>query len=796
MKFLYSLIFSCISLAAFAQVNLNVELLSSVSYDSAGNDVWGYAAPDGSEYALFGTRNGVSVVNVTDPTNPVEVDFIEQQGSTWRDMKTWGEYAYVVADQGGTTDGLLIIDMRDLPNSISWENVNPEVEGNTINRCHNIYIDEFGYAYLAGCNVNRGGIVIFDVFSNPGEAELISLMPDTYSHDVYVRENIVYSSEINEGEFAAYGVEDKQNISELGRQSTPFNFTHNTWLSDDGNILFTTDERANAPVAAYDVSDLSNITYLDEFRPKTTIGSNVIPHNVHVWDDYLIVSYYTDGCILVDASRPENLIEVGNFDTYIPANAGFNGAWGAYPFLPSGIILVGDINNGLFILGPTYVRASFLEGTVLDRDSGLPINNAIVSIDELLLTEQTTPTGEYKTGTAIEGMYSITATAFGYEPQTFTDIALSSGIVTMVDFELEPSPTVNLTVNLIEKSTGNPVPEGKIILTRDEEEFEITTDVNGVANLPSLFAGNYGLVAGAWGYKYNILDEQEFSEVDLNPSITIELEEGYEDIFSLDLGWEESFSGFQGAWERGVPQGASPDGTIFIAPPFDSESDPLNHAFATGNTSDFQGGVLFGEAVLRSPMMDLSSFANPALSYDYWYWATDFAGTPADNTLNVFVTNGTDQVLIDQISFETFGIIDWESRSPIELASLVEITENMQLVIQASLPGMPNIAMDVSFDNFLVQDLPPSSTEDVITDLNILSYPNPFTDEITISIPLDFQTENSVIEVYDTQGKLMQKQSVANTNTIEIGSQLNAGVYMFSLRSTKQLTKPIKIIKM
>ena len=185
MRLLLSISCMLFSLAAFSQLNLNVEFLSSIQYDSDGNEVWGYVAPDSSEYAIFGTFNGVSIVNVTDPSNPVEVDFIDQQGSIWRDMKTWGEYAYVVADQGGTSDGILVIDMSDLPNSITWENINPTVNGSTINRCHNIFIDEFGYAYLAACeNVNNDGIVIYDVFSTPGKPEFVSTMAPVYSHDV------------------------------------------------------------------------------------------------------------------------------------------------------------------------------------------------------------------------------------------------------------------------------------------------------------------------------------------------------------------------------------------------------------------------------------------------------------------------------------------------------------------------------------------------------------------------------------------------------------------------------------
>ncbi len=784
------------SFTSYSQVNLNVELLSSIQYDSDGNDVWGYVAPDSTEYAIFGTERGVSVVNLADPKNPIEVDFIPQQGSIWRDIKTWGEYAYVVADQGGTTDGILVIDMRDLPNSISWENINPSVNGTTINRCHNIFIDEFGFAYLAGCNTNGGGIIIYDVFSNAGSPELVSLMPNEYSHDVFVRDNLVYSSEISAGEFAVYDVSDKDNVLRLASQETPFNATHNTWLSDDSKVLFTTDEVGNAPVTSYDVSDLDNIKFLDEFRPRTTLGQNVIPHNVHVWDDYLIVSYYTDGCIIVDASRPDNLIEVGNFDTYIPSGSGFQGAWGAYPFLPSGVILIGDIDNGLFILGPTYVRASFLEGKVTDAATGLPINNAEVTIEELAITEITSPTGEYKSGTAIPGIYKVSATAFGYQAKTVESVDLSSGNVAAVDFELEASASVNLTINLVEKSTGAPIANGKVNIEKEEQLYELTTDAAGQANLPALFVNSYDIIGGAWGYKYNILKDELFTESELNPTITIELEKGYEDIFSLDLGWEETFSGDQGAWERGVPQGASPDGTIFLAPPFDSPLDPLNHAYMTGNTSNFQDGVLFGEAILRSPMFDLSGYANPAISFDYFYWATDFNGNPEANTLQIFVNNGSDQQLIDEISFGSFGAIDWEHRDPIEFSSIIAPSSTMQFIVRANVPDFQIIALDAAFDNFLIEDLTPSSNENLITDLQIENYPNPFKQNITIEIPKEFQVRSSSLEVYDSQGRLLENLKIENTGKITLGENLNAGIYILSLRTENKITKPLRIVKM
>ncbi|MGV8835330.1 Calx-beta domain-containing protein, partial [Cellvibrio sp.] len=61
-------------------------------------------------------------------------------------------------------------------------------------------------------------------------------------------------------------------------------------------------------------------------------------------------------------SDPRNPKEAGFFDTYPIANsASFNGAWGTYPFLPSGNILVNDINSGLYVIRDNTVS---LQGSV------------------------------------------------------------------------------------------------------------------------------------------------------------------------------------------------------------------------------------------------------------------------------------------------------------------------------------------------------------------------------------------------------------------------------------------------
>lgn len=121
-------------------------------------------------------------------------------------------------------------------------------------------------------------------------------------------------------------------------------------------------KESNSSLTSYDISNLGNVIELDQI--KSNPGTNSIVHNTHITLEYLAVtSWYRDGFTIVDVKRPNNLVKVGSYDTYPTAGGnGFNGAWGVYPFLPSGTIVVSNIEDGLHVLTPTYMRACWLRG--------------------------------------------------------------------------------------------------------------------------------------------------------------------------------------------------------------------------------------------------------------------------------------------------------------------------------------------------------------------------------------------------------------------------------------------------
>ncbi len=79
-----------------------------------------------------------------------------------------------------------------------------------------------------------------------------------------------------------------------------------------------------------------------------------IDHNMMVRGPRLFQANYTTGLRIYNVSDINAVTEVGYFDTHPESSAtSFDGAWGVYTGFPSGIVLVSDIQRGLFVLDVT-----------------------------------------------------------------------------------------------------------------------------------------------------------------------------------------------------------------------------------------------------------------------------------------------------------------------------------------------------------------------------------------------------------------------------------------------------------
>ena len=561
---------------AKSQQSLNINLLSNFDYTNELSDVWGYAN-DSGEYALVGVYNGISVVDVTNPYDPVELGFFNGPESIWRDLKTWGNYLYCINDEDGDGGaGLQILNLEELINGVS----NPTYIENMslgFETAHNIYIDENGVLYVFGADYGIGGALMYDLVANPENPPLLGVFNDYYLHDGMARGDTLWGGAINDGVFTVIDVSDKETPSIIGSHATPNNFSHNCWISDDGDYLFTTDEVSGAYVAAYDVSNLNDIEEIDRIQawsPQT----NVIPHNTHVDGDFIVTSYYADGVSVVDVSNPSNMVEVGYYDTSEDySGGGFNGAWGAYPWLPSGNILVTDIETGLYVLEPKYTNASFVEGVVIDSNTGLPISNAQVQILGTSTIVNTDLGGYFETGVAVDGTYELLISSSGYADYVQT-VVLNSGQIINLDTQLSLLGSYNTQLSVVNALNLTGLSQASVHISNELVDYQLSSSTNGALSI-ILTEGTYSIYIGLWGYQTLC---SEFTVSESQTDFIFELDRAYSDDFSVDLGWvvESDASLESGLWERVIPISYSSMG---LSPNQDVDGDCGDYAFITDN---------------------------------------------------------------------------------------------------------------------------------------------------------------------------------------------------------------------
>lgn len=797
MKKMFTLFFGLVFIAQLAAQtpSKNFNLIATYPYDDDASDIWGYHhQPTNVEYAIVGLNDGTSIISLEIPSVPQEIAYFPGTNSIWRDIKTWENYAYVVNDDGG---GLDIIDFSPLPNNpptkITWRAELPLAQPDSIDNCHNIFIDEFGYLYLGGSNMNNGGVVILDLNTTPLDPTLVGVAPPIYAHDIYVRNNKMYTSDINNGVFSIYDVGNKANIIFQNNQSTPFNYAHNTWLSDDNNFLFTTDELANAPVTSYDVSDPSDIKELDQFRPYETLGEGVIPHNVHVWSNWLVVSYYTDGCILVDATRPENLVEIGNFDSLTPSSTGFFGAWGAYPFLPSGLVLVSDIENGLYVLEPNYVRACYLEGIVKSSSTNNGLSNATVKLLTTNVEERSNFSGNVKTGFADAGAYQAEISHPGHYSQTI-DLVLENGEITEFDVTLEARPVYAFSGIVKDEETGEPVAEAIVNIKSEAFGDNLTlTDAQGSFNYNAIVEGSYELVVGKWGYRTQIYDQDVLETGNRD----LEIRKGIQDNFSLDLGWTVETNAPQGGWERGAPiEVMAPFGPV--TPGADLGNDDIgNSCYVTGNTADLFGGVLInGTTKITSPVFDLSKYGQPEMVFASWMFAFNIGNNmPSSEVIEVTISNGTEEVVLDEIGYPGLGVpLAWNSQF-YDLKTVIDLTDQMQVSFEVDASANNRVA-EAGIDFFEIMDLdPPNGTKDGFIETATLSaQPNPSNALFNLSYELPADYKQAQIAIYNIIGQeLQQFELQARNGNIDFAAP-KPGIYLAQIYVDGRVTKSVKLI--
>ena len=366
--------------------SFGITLLSNLTFADfpgpphLGNEVWGYVAPSGREYAIMGFSTGTGFVEITDPVNPVVVGFIDgfPVDQAWRDMAVFNQHAYIVTDGDGM--GLQIVDLSDIDNgNVTLANTTDLGVGFVT--AHNVFVNEdTGFLYLPLSNLNSAnGFTVFDLNVDPVNPPIAGAWTGSRCHDVqivsytgpdldHVGKEIALCFAENNG-LRIVDVTNKAAMVELSFLIYPnTTYCHQGWMTDDSLFVLVGDEldEAGDPDVSVTTTYVVDISDLDTPVLHTTYTNNLcaIDHNLMVRGDRSYQANYSTGLRVFDISDINAVTEVAFFDTRPEDNIqDFLGLWGVFTDFPSKVIVASDRQRGLFV---------FCDGTEDCDGSGVP----------------------------------------------------------------------------------------------------------------------------------------------------------------------------------------------------------------------------------------------------------------------------------------------------------------------------------------------------------------------------------------------------------------------------------------
>lgn len=504
---------------------LNVDLLAymplaSIGGGSGANDIWGWTDPlDGKEYALVGLTNGTSFVDITNPETPLYLGRLptHTSNSTWRDIKVYNNYAFVVSEASG--HGMQVFDLTRLRDVITPPVTFTEdaFYGNFGN-AHNIAIDEdTGFAYAVGSNTCSGGLHMINIQNPLSPTNAGCFSADGYTHDTqcvlfqgpdanYQGHEICFSS--NEDTLTVTDVTNKANPVMLSR--IPYAgsaYAHQGWLTEDHAFFMLGDELDeqsfghNTRTRIWTLTDLTNPTIIGvEDGPNPSIDHNLYTHN-----GYVFMSNYTSGLQIYDLSDVAN----GNitleafFDSY-PSNnnANFNGSWSNYPYFASGTVVHTGIGEGLFITRPALAPTFSIEAAETDltvctpgtADTLLTLTEQNGYTNTVTLSAENLPVGSSAAFApdmvAVPGTSTMTVTLSTTSTGTYPFIvSATDGVLTQ---------TTDLSLIVYDALPGSPTP---------------TSPANGALDVPIPITFHWDAAAQGVSYIFEIASDEAFTEV-------------------------------------------------------------------------------------------------------------------------------------------------------------------------------------------------------------------------------------------------------------------------------------------
>lgn len=304
-----------------------------------------------------------------------------------------------------------------------------------------------------------------------------------------------------------------------------------------------------------------------------------------------------------------------------------------------------------------------LTGLVTVQGNGAPIEGAEVTLLQSGRTFTTGPDGRYG-GPVAEGLYTVTASRVGFEPDTALAVFVRQGFATVQNFSLvdNQGPVITTTAH---PSTSDTIGPYVIPVTINDPSGVVSGTLyyklfgNTFTAVPLTAQGGDAYIGEIPGQDYISRVEYYVEGLDGGGRTSVDppgapgvlysffvtpVTSLFTDTMELSSGWTVGAgddNASTGIWER-VDPNATYNGGTMVQPEDDHTAAPGVNAFITGQSAAGAGqgdnDVDGGKTTLLSPVLDLRSYGSVTLRYYRWY-TNDTGNAPGQDTWEVGISS-------------------------------------------------------------------------------------------------------------------------------------------------------------
>ena len=490
---------------------------------------------------------------------------------------------------------------------------------------------------------------------------------------------------------------------------------------------------------------------------------------------------------------PEDLVGEVHADGEIIA-----GAW-----YDTHLLMGGDWDATLSLFVDAYPG---LQATAFDGNEGQAFTDVLLDVlqaddDDGDLMNGTPNAAAIIEGFAIHGITLFSYATVDHAPLEFVDAASTIEIEAEVDIVF---PYSLYFQNVVASYRTQPSEDwSEVVMEQDGdfftaelEGFPAGTVVEYFLEIRDVFGGVSGVTPFA-SDKVSNANLPYYIIVGSYPHLINDSDE-YSDFGNWVLGLSTD-NNTTGDWEDAIPVGSYGElgnPSTITAPNMDHTIGFAGYAFLTGVSPGADAGigandVDAGHTTLLSPVIDLTEYENPVMSYWRWYANAPAGGAnPGSDWWQVEISSdggNSWQYLENTLQQD----ISWR-RKAFRLGDYVDLTDEFQMRFIASdsttigenLDG--GSLIEAALDDIILYDVVPPVNE--VT--NILEYsplnvsPNPSSHTIYIEGGLG----NTPIQIYDMKGSLVFEGKTSSKGDLSLDiSSFHAGFYNIQLRNVKAM---------